>query len=200
MSIDALYLAWCGIALLLFGLCRPRIAVLAASLGGWILLPVGAYPAGSSDAVFPYWIIGSALPSEMLVSKAWVAPASALLGVLAFDRGALKGRRPSLVDAPIVLWCVWPLIASVIADTPRPAAALASLYSLGTWGVPWCLGRIYFATAESRQLLVKGLALSALACLPFSVIEGVLGPSLYGEVFGTPHPFRHDGAVRYLGF
>ena len=200
MSILVVELAWFGIALLLFRLCRPRIAVLAASLGGWILLPVGSYPAGSSDPLFPYWIVGLALPSDMLVSKAWVAPVSALLGVLAFDREAMRGRRPGWVDAPVVLWCLWPLAAAGFADGPRPAAWLASLYLIGTWGVPWCLGRLYLGSAEARLLLIKALALSGLACLPFGLIEGLLGPSLYGTVFGTPHPFRHDGDVRYIGF
>ena len=41
--------------------------------------------------------------------------------------------------------------------------------------------------------------LSALACLPFSLIEGVLGPLVYDAVYET-HPFRADGAVRYVGF
>jgi hypothetical protein len=40
---------------------------------------------------------------------------------------------------------------------------------------------------------------SALACLPFSVIEGALGPVVYDAVYET-HPFRADGAVRYVGF
>ena len=43
------------------------------------------------------------------------------------------------------------------------------------------------------------MAASALACLPFSVIEGALGPQVYDRVYG-PHPLATDGAERYLGF
>jgi hypothetical protein len=43
------------------------------------------------------------------------------------------------------------------------------------------------------------LALAALACLPFALVEGPFGPWLYGAVY-EPHPFRFDGDVRYLGF
>ena len=34
-----------------------------------------------------------ALPSDMLLTKAWLAPLSALAGVAAFDRGALRRFR-----------------------------------------------------------------------------------------------------------
>jgi hypothetical protein len=199
MSIEAIYLAWVVATLALFRFFKPAVAVLAGYLGGWILLPVGVYPAGAADAVSPYWIIGLALPSDMPVSKAGIAAASALLGVAVFDRGALRRLRPAWLDVPVVLWCLWPWIASLFNDEPRPSAALASVYLVACWGVPWLLGRLYFASRDGQLLLVKGLVLSALACLPFSVVEGVLGPAFYGWVYG-PHPFRLDGAVRYLGF
>lgn len=199
MSIAAIYLGWAAASLALFKLCRPPVAVLGTLLGGWILLPVGAYPPGSADAVFPYWIIGLALPSDMLVSKAVAAPLAAFLGVVAFDRETLAKWRPTWLDAPVLLWCLWPAVAGAFAADPRPAPLLAVAYLAASWGLPWLLGRLYFASPEGRLLLVKGLVVSALACLPFSVIEGVLGPVVYGWVYET-HPFRFDGAIRYVGF
>ena len=195
MSIAAVYLAWFVVALAMFRWCRPPVAVLASFLGGWILLAVGTYPAGSAEAVFPYWIVGLALPSDMLMTKAWVAPSSALLGALVFDRDTLRRLRPTWIDAPIVAWCLWPAVAAAFVAEPSPSTALACLYLAGSWGVPWLLGRLYFSSPDGRRLLVKGLVLSALACLPFSVVEGVLGPTSYGRLYG-PHPFRLDGDVR----
>ena len=61
------------------------------------------------------------------------------------------------------------------------------------------LGRLYFSTEAGRLLLVKGLAIGGAACLPFSLVEGVIGPVVYGWFYG-PHPFRLDGDVRYVGF
>lgn len=199
VNIEVIYLGWAVAALAMFRLCRPAIAALASYLGGWILLPVGAYPAGSADPVFAYWIVGVALPSDMLVTKAWVAAGSALLGAVAFDRDTLRRLRPRWIDAPVVLWCLWPGVAAAFADQPRPSAVLASLYLAGSWGLPWLLGRLYFANREGQLLLVKGLVVSALACLPFSLFEGAFGPTLYEWVYG-PHPFRFDGDVRYVGF
>ncbi|MEO8312379.1 MAG: hypothetical protein ABI520_14510 [Caldimonas sp.] len=199
MSIEAIYLAWVVASLAMFRLWQPAVAVLGSCLGGWILLPVGAYPVGAGDAVSPHWIIGLALPSDMLVSKAWLAPASALFGVIVFDRAALRRLRATWLDAPVLLWCLWPALASLFTDAPRPSAALASAYLAGCWGAPWLLGRLYFATREGRRLLVEGIVLSSLACLPFSVVEGMVGPVFYEAIYG-PHPFRFDGIVRYVGF
>ena len=153
-----------------------------------------------ADAVFPYWIIGLALPSDMLMTKAVAAPAAAFLGVLLFDRQALTRLRPVWLDAPVVLWCLWPAVAAAFADEPRPGPLLAIGYLAAAWGLPWLLGRVYFASAEGRLLLVKGLVLSALACLPVQAWSKARSVrSTYDAVYET-HPFRADGAARYLGF
>ena len=177
MSIAAIYLGWAVATWVMFRRCRPAVAVLGSFLGGWILLPVGSYPAGSADAVFPYWIIGLALPSDMLLTKAVAAPAAAL------------SRRPALrstsADAPAARLArrasspVVPVAGSrggVRRRAASRAAARRSATSRQRGELPWLLGRLYFASAEGRLLLVKGLVLSALACLPFSLVEGALGP------------------------
>ncbi len=184
---------------LVFRFARPVVAVVATVLGGWVVLPVGPYPAGAAMAAFPYWIIGSALPSDMLLTKAWVAPAVALLGALAFDARRITAWRPTWTDAPIALWCAWPVLASALVDDPRPAGSIAALYLAATWGVPWLLGRVYLASPEGRLVFLRGFVASGLACLPFSVCEGVFGPTLYGAVYEA-HPFRLDGDVRYVGY
>lgn len=199
MIVDIVFagFALCGLAI--FAFCRPAVAVLVVFLGGWVLLPVGHYPASAALAQFPYWITGLAVPSDMLLTKAWVAPAVALAGVLAFDRKALLALRPVWMDMPIAVWCLWPLAQAALTDAPRPEAWLASTYLVGCWGLPWALGRAYFASLAAGLLLARGLAISALACLPFSLIEGLFGPVAYGAVYET-HPFRFDGDTRYLGF
>ncbi len=196
----AIVFVCCALAsLLVFRFCRPVVAVVATVLAGWIVLPVGTYPDGAAMAAFPYWIIGSALPSDMLVGKAWVAPVAALLGALAFDTGRLGAWRPRWIDAPIALWCIWPLLASALVDDARPAGWIAALYLGGTWGVPWLLGRVYLASLDGRLVFLRGFVVAGLACLPFSLYEGVFGPTLYGAVYET-HPFRFDGDERYVGY
>lgn len=200
MNVDIAFLAFVLVAWLPFRLCRPALAVAIVFFGGWLLLPVGHYAAGSAEALFPFWITGLVVPSDMLLTKAWVAPAAALLGAAIFDTPTLRRFRPSWGDLPIAAWCVWPLVQSlVVGNVARPPGALASVYLLGAWGLPWLLGRLYFAGRDGQRLLAYAMAGSALACLPISLVEGVLGPTLYGWVYET-HPFRADGAERYVGF
>jgi len=199
MNIDLVYAAFALAALAVFRFLPPAVAVLVVFLGGWIVLPVGVFPPGSSAVDFPYWITGLAVPSDMLFTKAWVAPAAALLGALVFDRAALLRLRPVWADLPLVLWCLWPLLQSAGAAQPQPAGWVASLYLVGSWGLPWLLGRLYFATPDGQLLLIKGLVLGGVACLPFSLIEGVFGPVTYAWLYEL-HPFRLDGAARYIGY
>lgn len=199
MNVDLVYIAFAAAGLALFMAVRPAVAVFAVFLGGWLILPVGHYPAGSADAVFPYWITGLAVPSDMLLTKAWIAPAVALSGSLAFDRAAWRRLRPRGLDAPMLLWCLWPLLQAPLVAEARPYPGLASLYLFGSWGLPWIIGRLYLASFEGRRLFARALAWSVAACLPIGLIEGALGPVLYGWLF-EPHPFRHDGAERYVGF
>ncbi|MDP9046471.1 MAG: hypothetical protein M3O01_16850 [Pseudomonadota bacterium] len=199
MKVAIVYVVFCLLAPLAFWRWRPAAAVLVVFLGGWLVLPVGHFPAGSAGSVFPYWITGLAVPSDMLLTKAWVAPGAALIGALAFDRRRWANVRPAWCDAPIALWCGWPLLQGAFISASDPPSGLACLYLGGAWGVPWCLGRVYFSDAAAQRLLARGLALSALACLPIALLEGAIGPVVYDSLY-EPHPFRLDGIERYFGF
>jgi hypothetical protein len=202
----ALWVGWAVLmagALIAFKALPPRTAALLVFFGGWLFAPVGAFPAGSSQAGetgHPFWILGSALPSDMGLHKAWVVPCAVLLGALVFDRTLLRRFRPTWFDVPVVLWCAWPLLQSLLfVGQARPDGAASSLYLVGTWGLTWLIGRVYCSGAGGLSALARALALSGLACLPFALAEGVAGAQTYGWFF-EPHPFRHDGNERYLGW
>jgi hypothetical protein len=204
MSVAFALSLWPVLALIAFKWLAPPWASLLVFLGGWVLLPVGWYPPSATANEFSYWIIGAALPSDMLISKAWVAPVSALLGAAVFDRQQFARLRPALWDATMLLWCLWPLVFWVLGDGALEPAALGSLYLFGTWGAPWLLGRLYFSSAAGRDALLVGLTWAGLACIPFAIVEGLLGQQTYAW-FYTDHPFASDGIERYwrwrpLGF
>lgn len=203
---DAVQIAFVVFALLgvaSFAVLRPATAVMLCILGGWAVLPVGVYPPATpdrpADAVFPYWIIGIGLPSEMLLTKAWVGPVVAFLGVLVFDRRSLLARRPRWVDVPIVLWCLSPLAAFLVGKPTSPPAWVSVIYLTGSWGLTWTLGRAYFDGPDGLRQLAGGVVWAGLAYLPVAVLEGVWGPTVYGWVFAV-HPYRLDGAERYVGY
>ncbi len=199
MNVTLVFMLWALVAVLAFARLPPHRAVLLVFLGGWLVLPVGQYPVGASDTVFSYWIIGLALPSDMLLTKAWVAPLCALLGVVLFDRQRLLRFRPTVWDIPMLLWCVWPVLQGQIKSAVQPQALVASAYLAASWGLPWMLGRMYFGRVQAQGQLLAGLAWAGLACLPIALLEGAFGPFLYGWLYEV-HPFTHDGDQRYVGW
>ncbi|HEY9063758.1 MAG TPA: hypothetical protein VIO33_02150 [Burkholderiaceae bacterium] len=201
MLVAISYLVFAVAGLAAFRFWPPRTAALVVFFGGWVILPVGDFPPPSAPDTFAYWIVGLALPSDMLVSKAWVAPCTALAGSMltAAGRGRLRALELTWLDAPVALWCLWPLLQWAIGRDGNPAGPLACAYLIGSWGATWLLGRLYGGDATGRRAIVTAVAYSALACLPFSLLEGSVGPFIYDALYGT-HPLRFVGAHRYVGF
>ncbi len=193
-EVIAAYAAFALLSGLVFLRARPAVAILVVVLGGWLLLPVGSYSDRAGEPGFPWWISGTALPTDMPVTKAWVVPVVALAWALLVDARRLRGLRPALADLPVVGLCLWPL-----AVATAPPGAMASAYLLGVWGASWLLARVWFADPEGRVLLLQGLALAGLACLPIALAETMRPAWLYG-LFYEPHPFRFDGVERRFGY
>ena len=149
--------------------------------------------------VFPYWIVGGAIPSDVSINKSYLVPAITLL--MAFLKSI--PRRPSLqfvyLDVSIVGYCLWPLLLYSICGFADPAAFFSAFWMTLAWGGSWILGRIWFCTDRDRIYLVKAVALSGLICLPLTAIEGICGLQLY-KVLYQLHPFHADGVVRYVGY
>ncbi len=199
LAVNLTYFIFAVSAALIFWRLSVRPAIALVFFGGWLLLPVGNYSPISADQVFPYWITGLAVPSDMLVTKAWVAPLSALVMAILFNPSAIRAWRPSVIDVPMVLWCLWPLLAGSLAVAPDPDPVIASLYLTGSWGGTWLLGRIWFSGPEGALTLFKAISIAGLALVPIALVESVNAPELYGLFYG-PHPFRFDGVERYFGY
>ena len=201
MSFDVLpaYGAFAILAAALFWRLPVRVAILVVFFGGWLVLPVGAYPPVAADVIFPWWIMGTGLPGDMLVTKAWVVPLVCLVWATVFDGSAWRGLRPGWCDALMALWCLWPLAGGLWVGQASPAPLTGTLYVTASWGGCWLLGRVWFSTAESQLLFVKACAWSGVACLPVALLEGVWGGSAYQLLYDT-HPFRLEGRARYVAF
>ena len=197
--VEGIFGVFAVLALLLFRFLPPQRAVAITCVAGWILLPVGNFPEGSANALFAYWIIGTLLPSDMLVTKIWVPPLVALAGALIVDRELFMRWQLRWMDLPIFLWCAWPLVQNFFVETMRPSAYITSAYLVATWGIPWLLGRVYFSTKDGGKLLLSVLVAGLAVLVPIALFESIAGPDLYGWVYG-PHPFRYDGDTRYVGF
>ena len=185
MSIEAIYLAWSSWRSRCSGSQarrrRPR-----QHLGRLDSAPVGAYPSGAPTSPSPTG--SSAWRCRPTCDHQGLAGAgSALLGVVVFDRHACDACGPP-ARPPIAAWCLWPPSRRV----RRRAAALCAARDRLPRRL---LGRAVAARPRSTSQAEtagcsssRAWSLSALACLPFSLIEGAFGPTLYGWLY-EPHPF-----------
>ncbi len=198
MAVYWAYLCFVPIAALCFLRLPARIAILVTLIGGWWLLPVARYPPVPAGITFPWWVTGIALPSDMLITKAWVPPLVALGGAAIRDWRTLRSWRPAFIDLPMAGWCLWPLIEGVVTGG-SPPGWLATLYVTSAWGIPWLIGRVWLSGAGGERDLLRAIALSGAANLPVAIVEGVRPAWLYTMIYG-PQPFQTDGVQRYIGY
>lgn len=197
--IEIIFAAFALAAALLFRWAEPGRAVAITCFAGWLLLPVGNFPPGSADAAFAYWITGAAVPSDMVLTKMWWPPVVALAGALWRDGKTLLRLRPAWGDAPMVLFCLWPIMQAPFAMHGDPSPWAAALYLGAAWGAPWFLGRVYFHGPEGGIRLLGSLVWGLPVLVPMALLEGLVGPRVYGW-FYEPHPFRFDGIHRFIGY
>jgi hypothetical protein len=191
--------AWVPFTIWLFRRGPARRAALVGLLGGWLLLPSARFPDEVAFEEFPYWIMPSCLPSSAWTTKARIVGLACLLGVVLFDRKRLGTIRPAWCDLAVIAWCAWP-IASAMANRLYASEAIANAaYQSLAWGVPYLLGRLYFASGEGMDELARAVVACGLLSIPLAVSEMIVGPFCYGGLYGF-HPYQHDGITRYVGF
>ncbi|MBN8807502.1 MAG: hypothetical protein J0I47_04585 [Sphingomonas sp.] len=200
--IDTHRIAWVYGAFALLALAgfvlRPGRATAAwCYFGGWLLLPVGAYPPYTHGPATPIEIMGLVLPANMLVSKAAVVAMVTCIVSLVRDHRRWLALRWRPLDAAILAWCAWPLLRAIVAGDIA-GGATQSAYLLAAWGGSWLLGKLYFAGEDGAVALLEGMAWSGMALLLVAMVELVHGPLVY-EMFYGRHPYQKDGVERYLG-
>jgi len=193
--------AWIPIGLFFFFRYPVRIAILLTFISGWAVLPTANFV--PTDAAFPYWILSVSLPAGYFVTKATITGLTALIGVLLFDSRGLWRFRISAWDLPMILWCTVPLLSGIANHGAYEGAVRdglrGALYQSLAWGVPYLLGRTYFADDASLRLAAKAFVIAGLCYVPICLLEIVKGPQLYAHVYGY-QPYRWLGAERYVGF
>jgi hypothetical protein len=190
-------LSWIPISLYLYWRYPLRVAILISFVGGWAVLPTAAFIATS--APFPYWIIGTCLPSSYLVTKASVTGATGLIGILLFDPWSFGRFRPSYWDIPMLVWCMAPLLSGLANKQGIGVCLSSELYQVLAWGTPYLVGRLYFSDTESMLLAAKAFVIGGMAYVPICLIEFFPGPQIYAHLYGY-QPYQWIGAQRYLGF
>lgn len=198
--IAGIYIAYAIAAAIVFRWRPPVQAVLICSFGGWLFLPVAAYPAETiTPQNFTVDIIGTALPSNLLVTKALIVPAVVLACLALVAPHRLAKFQPIRLDAAIAGFCLSPLLAWAAGRVPAGVALVQAGYLAGSWGAIWIAGRLFLGNQAGSRSLVTAMIFSGILLLPVSIFEGLQPAGLYGLVFGA-HPFQLEGATRYFGF
>jgi hypothetical protein len=189
--------AWIPISLFCFRRYAVRIAILINFVGGWAVLPSAAFE--PTNAPFPYWILGTCLPSNHFFTKASVTGITCLIGVLVFDRESFRRFKLSFWDLPMLAWCVVPLFSALANMQDFSIVVRSELYQIFAWGVPYFFGRVYFADTISLRMAAKALVIAGMGYVPICLIEIFTGPQIYAHLYGY-QPYRWIGAERYVGF
>ena len=162
---------------------RPRRAVASALVGGWLLLPVMSY----QIAGFPDY------------TKVTATSLGLLLGISLFDPGRLPRFRIKWVDVPILVFCLSPM-ASSLSNGLGPYDGLSAVAAqVGSWGIPYFVGRLYFDSQEALLDLAVAMFIGGALCIPLCLWEVRMAPNLHSLVYGY-RPSRFVHLARYGGY
>src|SRR5688572_3893178 len=163
----ALY-GWVPVCLLLFGVLKPRHAVIASYLGAWLFLPMASFRVAS-------------LPD---ISKVTIASLGVMLGVAFFDPNKFLSFRFRWFDLPMLAWCLTPFASSMANGLGWWDGCSAIVQQLALWGFPYFIGRVYFTDWESFRELAVGLFIGGLIYVPLCLFEIRFSPVLHKRIYG----------------
>jgi hypothetical protein len=164
--------SWPALAAALFASMPARRALIVGFVLGWLFLPQLALP-----VPFIKW------------DKHTATSVGALLGVLMFDPAKLWTFRPTLVDLPMAVWCFVPYSAAVSNGLSPYDGSAASATQIMTWGIPYVLGRLYFADFVGLRGLAVWTFVAGVIYVPFCLFECAISPQLHFMTYGY---YQHD--------
>lgn len=170
--------------LLAFRALGPRRGLLAAMLGGWLLLPC-------FDHRYDLPIVDTKL--------AFVG-VTLLVASLVTDLPRWLALRPRPADLGAALLAAGPF-ATALANGLGPGEGLsASVETFVAFGVPYLLGRVHLGSPRGQLDLARWLVGAALLYAPLCLWEIRMSPQLHRLLYGY-HPFDYFGfAVRFGGY
>jgi hypothetical protein len=184
----AVLIAWIPAILAMFAFMRPRRAVIAAFVGGYLMLPEVFYRVHT-------------LPDA---NKASLTALGVLLGSFIFDGGRLLKVRPRLIDLAALGVMLAPMAASLSNGLGIMDGFSASFNVIFRWGLAYWIGRAYFTDWEGARELALGIIIGALAYVPLCWWEIRMSPQLHGQIYGPVFTsFRTDSylfGVQLFGF
>ena len=157
----------------------------------------------SSQAIVISFVTASLfLPEAQLIlpgipdySKLSAASYAVFIFTVVFDIGRLKQFRFSLLDIPMVVWCISPLLSSLSNNLGFYDGVSSALDHLVIWWIPYFLGRIYLNNLEGLHQLAVGMFAGGIVYIPLCLYEMRMSPQLHAFFYGG-HP--HEEFVQSI--
>jgi hypothetical protein len=172
---------WIPTVLVLFAVLPPRRAVIVSFLAAWLFLPMASYD----------------LPFLPDYTKMSATCAGVFIATLIFDVKRVVRFHPSWADLPMVLFCSFPFISSVVNGLGAYDGGSEVMWHVITWALPYFIGRLYFSDARGLRELAMGIFIGGLIYVPFCLIEVRISPQLHHLVYGS---FTRMLQVRWGGW
>jgi hypothetical protein len=105
--------------------------------------------------------------------------------------------KPSLIDVPMVIFCLVPFISSQLNGLGAWDGVSAVISQVITWGMPYLIGRLYFTDSASLRDLAIAFFIGGLLYVPLCLFEMRMSPQLHNMVYGF---FPRAVQTRYGGW
>ena len=159
---------WVPTVLVLFAVLPLRRAVIVSFLVAWLFLPMASYK----------------LPFLPDYTKMSATCAGVFIATLIFDVKRVVRFKPSWADLPMVLFCVFPCISSLINGLGAYDGVSEIMWHVITWALPYFIGRLYFNDARGLRELALGILIGGLLYVPFCLFEVRMSPKLHNMIYG----------------
>jgi hypothetical protein len=167
-TVHIMMFGWPIISLVLFSSLKPRTAVLACLFAGWLLLPQAKFAL-------------SGLPDYTRVTAVMLG---IVVGISLCDIGRVARIRLSRLDLPIVIFCMCPFASSLTNGLGIYDGISGVLTASITYGIPYFIGRLYFADRQGIRDLAVGLVFAVLCYTPLILWELRMSPQLHLQFYG----------------
>lgn len=172
---------WIPVVLVLFALLPARRAMVAGSIGAWLLLPP----------------IGIDLPGLPTYDKAVAATAGILLATVIFEPNRLAAFRLRWFDLPMLFWCLVPFCSSISNNLGLYDGLSASFRAVVAWLFPYLVGRLYLTDLSGLRDLAFGMVIGGVCLIPLCLFENRMSPLLLPMVYGLS---GWEGEARLGGY
>lgn len=176
-------LGWIPIVIYLFQRYPAQQAIIIGFIAAWLFLPQAEFP----------------LPGLPDYTKISATCYGVLLASFIYHFERFSRFRLSLIDIPMLIWCICPFFSSLSNDLGIYDGVSGIVSQTITWGIPYFLGRIYLNNLAGLSKLAFGIFVGGLVYIPLCLIEVRFSPQLHKIVYGY-HVHSFAQTMRYGGF